>query len=68
MTTVCIQCAMRAMLNDEPPAAFEETPEEHQRRVHPDLAATQRERGELERALAAKIPKIARPHAPERQD
>ena len=53
MTTMCIQCAMRAMLNGEAPPTFDETPEQHQRRVHPDLAATQVERREMERQLAS---------------
>ena len=55
MPTMCIQCAMRAMLNDEPSPTFDETPEQHQRRVHPDLTATQIERRELERQLAEKF-------------
>jgi hypothetical protein len=55
MPTVCIQCSMRALLNDEPPPWFDETPEQHQRRVHPDLAATQIERRELEKRLAEKL-------------
>ena len=55
MPTMCIQCSMRAMLNDEPSPTFDETPEQHQRRVHPDLAATQIERRELERKLAEKL-------------
>jgi len=55
MPTMCIQCAMRAMLNNEPPPMFDETPEEHQRRVHPDLIATQAERSVLERQLDQKI-------------
>ena len=46
---------MRALLKDEPPPSFEETPEEHQRRVHPDLAITQRERQELEKQLVEKL-------------
>jgi hypothetical protein len=46
---------MRAILNDEPPPTFDETAEEHQRRVHPDPVATQRERIELERQLAEKL-------------
>ena len=46
---------MRAMLNNEPPPMFNETPEEHQRRVHPDLIATQDERPVLERQLDQKI-------------
>jgi hypothetical protein len=52
---MCIQCAMRAMLKDEPPPLFDETPEEHQRLFHPDLAATQRERRDLERLLHEKL-------------
>lgn len=52
MPTVCIQCAMRALLAGEPPPAFEETPEAHLARVHPDLDATRRERRTLEAALA----------------
>lgn len=54
MTTMCIQCAMRAILNDEAPPVFDETPEQHQRRVHPDLAATQAERREILGQLAEK--------------
>ena len=54
MTTVCIQCSMRALVNDEPLPEFDETLEEHRRRVHPDPAATKKERQELERKLAAK--------------
>lgn len=57
MPTICIQCAMRAMANNEPSPTFDETPEEHQRRVHPDLAATQRERQQLERQLAEQFKK-----------
>ena len=55
MPTMCIQCAMRAMLKDEPTPMFDETPEEHQRRAHPDLAATQIERQELVRQLTEKL-------------
>lgn len=52
---MCIQCAMRAMLNDEPSPSFNETPEQHMRRVHPDPAAAQVERRELERQLKLKL-------------
>jgi hypothetical protein len=51
MATVCIQCAMRAMLAGVPPPAFDETPEQHLRRVHPDPVAARVERCELERQL-----------------
>ena len=57
MPTVCIQCSMRALLNDEPLPSFNETPEQHQHRVHHDLIATNNERRELERQLAAKFKK-----------
>jgi hypothetical protein len=44
MTVICIQCALEAFVagtGDMATAAqFDETPEEHQQRVHPDLAAT----------------------------
>lgn len=55
MPTVCVQCAMRAMLNDERPPVFDETPEQHRRRLHPDPAAAQRERRQLERQVAKKL-------------
>jgi hypothetical protein len=55
MALVCIQCSMRALLHDEALPTFDETAEEHQRRVHPDLEATQAERRELEQALAVKM-------------
>ena len=55
MTTVCIQCSMRAILDGKPSPTFEETPEEHARRYHSDLVATQRERVELERRLSEKL-------------
>jgi hypothetical protein len=55
MPTICIQCSMRAMLTGDPAPIFEEEPEAHRTRVHPDLVETQRERRELERALAVKL-------------
>jgi hypothetical protein len=48
---------MRAMLDDQPSPTFDETPEEHLRRAHPDPIATQVERRELERRLAEKFGK-----------
>ncbi len=55
MPTMCIQCAMRALLEDKPSPTFDETPEEHQLRVHPDLAATRLERQDLENKLVKKL-------------
>jgi hypothetical protein len=55
MTTLCIQCAMRALLDDKPSPTFDETPEQHARRCHPDPVTTRRERMELERLLAQKM-------------
>jgi len=55
MPTLCIQCALRAMLAGAPAPSFDESPEAHQARAHPDLAATQRERAQLEAALSAKL-------------
>jgi len=46
--TVCIQCAMKAMAEGKkPPPPFDETPEEHLRRVHPDPVQTATERAAL---------------------
>jgi hypothetical protein len=50
MPTVCIQCAMRALVRGDPPPVFDEEPAAHQQRVHPDLRATARERRALEAA------------------
>ena len=55
MPTMCIQCAMKALLEGKTPEHFDEEPEAHMRRVHPDPEATQRERQELERALSVKL-------------
>ena len=55
MPTMCIQCAMRALLKDQPSPVFNEEPAEHRRLFHPDQAATQRERRELELLLAEKL-------------
>ena len=55
MAIVCIQCSMRALLNGEPVPRFDETLTEHMRRCHPDPAATQSERRELEKKLTKKL-------------
>ena len=55
MTTVCIQCAMRAMLDNKTVPVFEETEIEHMNRVHSDPVATKAERLELEKRLAEKM-------------
>jgi hypothetical protein len=55
MATMCIQCAMRAMLKDEQVPLFDETPEEHRQRFHPDLEAATVERRDLELRLAEKL-------------
>jgi hypothetical protein len=60
-TMMCIQCAMRAMLDGQPSPMFDETPEQHRHRVHPDLAATRVERRELERRLAEKLKEELKP-------
>jgi len=46
---------MRALLKDQPSPVFDEEPEEHRRLFHPDPAATQRERRELELLLTEKM-------------
>jgi len=55
MTLICIQCGMAALLKNETPPTFDETEEEHMRRVHPDPVATQLERRELERQMSMKF-------------
>lgn len=52
---VCIQCSMKAMLEDKPTPSFDETTEEHIRKHHPDQNATNREREELNKRLAEKF-------------
>lgn len=51
--TICIQCALRAVVAGKDPATarFDEEPEEHLLRCHPDPLATMRERAELELKL-----------------
>jgi hypothetical protein len=57
MPLVCIQCAMRALLDGEPPPTFDDTTEEHMRKYHPDPEATQRERRAMEAELTARFAK-----------
>lgn len=51
MATVCIQCALRALVAGKTPPTFEESADVHMARVHPDPVATRLERVELERKL-----------------
>lgn len=57
MPTVCIHCAMRAIVAGTPSPVFDEEPDDHARIHHPDLVATQRERVALLEQLARVIPK-----------
>ena len=57
--TVCIQCALEAFVKSKGETAatrigarFDEDPEEHMRREHPDLAATMLRRRWLEEEAA----------------
>lgn len=52
---LCIQCALKAMLEGKPTPSFDETMEEHMRKYHPDPEATRKERKELEQKLTAKL-------------
>jgi hypothetical protein len=47
----CLQCAMKAVLAGDEPPFFDETPEAHMERCHPDPYATYRERQMLEQQL-----------------
>ena len=59
--TVCIQCAMEAFAKGGDAAAmreaatFDETPEQHQARCHPDLGETRRRRHQLEALVAQRL-------------
>lgn len=59
--TICIQCALEEFVRSgdakkmKEASCFDEEPEEHRRRVHPDLAATQKRRRELEVMAAQKM-------------
>jgi hypothetical protein len=55
MPLFCLQCAMRAMVAGRPPEHFNESPEAHVLRVHPDPVACQAERQELEAQVAKLI-------------
>ena len=55
MPTICLQCSMKALLAGQQPPTFDEEPDVHQKRVHPDLEETLRERRPLELQLAAKL-------------
>jgi hypothetical protein len=52
---VCMQCTLRALVNNQPPPVFNESITDHMVRMHPDPEATQRERIELERRLTEQL-------------
>lgn len=58
MATLCIQCSLRALVAGTVQPLFDEGAEAHQRRLHPDLAETQRERVELERVLKVRVDEL----------
>lgn len=60
MPSVCIQCAIEALVNDEPTskALFTESEEEHVRTKHADL--TPEKRKEWERRAAEKLGGVKR--------
>lgn len=49
---VCLQCAMKALVEGREEAAIEETVEAHMARRHPDPVACHAEREDLEDKLA----------------
>ena len=51
--TVCILCAMRALVKGEPPPTFEEAPQAHAARLHPDPVAAAREKQTLMQQIEA---------------
>lgn len=48
---MCIQCAMKALVENRPVPIFNEEPDVHTRLYHSDAEATRLERLELERKL-----------------
>lgn len=44
---VCIQCALKALVEGQPPPRFNETPDAHLARVHPNARLSIEERQEL---------------------
>jgi hypothetical protein len=56
MPTLCLHCALKALTEQREAEIFDEDPDVHQQRVHPDLEATMRERRELEEKATAMLP------------
>ena len=52
---MCVQCTMRALLDDKPPPSFGGTVEEHMAKYHPDPVATKIERLEMEEKLKEQV-------------
>lgn len=55
--TVCLQCALRALVAGTVAPTIAESPDEHLRLAHPDPVETARERRALEIAVAALLAK-----------
>lgn len=55
MALLCVNCALQAMLENRPPPRFDESPEEHLRRVHPDPHVARQERIDMERELLRRL-------------
>lgn len=53
--TVCALCALKARLKGEPAVSFQEGPEEHLNRVHPDPKAMHDESVELRRQFQERL-------------
>jgi hypothetical protein len=47
----CLQCSLKALLDGREAPIFDETPDAHMTRCHPDPEVTSQERHELERRL-----------------
>lgn len=52
---ICIQCAMRALLDGKPAPVFPDDPVEHMRQYHPDPAKTAQERHLMEIELHRRL-------------
>lgn len=48
MPTLCIECTLRAIIAGTTPPVFNESPQDHMRRAHPDGGAQGTDRAQLE--------------------
>lgn len=62
---MCVHCTLRALVKCESVPTFDETPQEHIDRCHPNAEETERERKALETAMDSYLRKTPNPRHPE---